>query len=48
MLQVNNSDNGTGLGLSLVKKMCEGMDIDITFSSEVDKGSVFRLTLTSV
>ncbi|ADU66288.1 ATP-binding region ATPase domain protein [Desulfurispirillum indicum S5] len=41
--QLNRFDQGTGLGLGLVKKMCEGMDIRIEIDSEVGRGTTFRL-----
>ncbi|DAB30381.1 MAG TPA: hypothetical protein CFH84_04360, partial [Sulfurimonas sp. UBA12504] len=44
-MQVNSTDNGTGLGLGLVKRMCDDMDIKISFSSIEGEGTVFRLTL---
>lgn len=36
---------GTGLGLSICEKLCELMGGQIEVSSELDKGSVFRVTL---
>lgn len=36
---------GSGLGLSIVKKCLEVLDGDISFESEVDKGTVFRVTI---
>ncbi len=44
-MQVNNTDNGTGLGLGLAKRMCEDMQIKISFISVEDKGTIFRLML---
>jgi PAS domain S-box-containing protein len=44
-MQVSNTDNGTGLGLGLVKRMCDDMDIKISFSSVEGEGTVFRLTV---
>jgi signal transduction histidine kinase len=38
---------GTGLGLSLVQKACDQLGIEITVSSEVNKGSSFTLTFLS-
>lgn len=36
---------GSGLGLSIVKKCIEVLDGDITFESEVDKGTTFHVTV---
>lgn len=44
-IQVDSSDYGTGLGLGLVKRMCDDMRIDINISSQESKGTTFRLTL---
>lgn len=48
-IQVNKSttrDNeGTGIGLSIVKKLMNLMDGDCIVSSELDKGTTFRLIL---
>ena len=44
-MQVNNTDNGTGLGLGLVKRMCDDMDIKISFTSVESEGTIFRLTV---
>ena len=44
-MQVQSTDNGTGLGLGLAKKMCDDMDIKITFSSTQGRGTIFRLIL---
>ena len=41
--QVDAADAGTGLGLVLVKKMCEAMEIDLELESAEGKGSLFRL-----
>lgn len=41
--QVSETDEGTGLGLKLVKDMCEAMNITINVESEKNKGTVFRL-----
>ncbi len=39
---------GTGLGLSIVRRLIEMMDGDISVSSEVGKGSIFKITLRNV
>lgn len=44
-MQVNSTDNGTGLGLGLVKRMCDDMDIKISFTSIESEGTTFRLTV---
>ncbi|MDO8453528.1 MAG: ATP-binding protein, partial [Sulfurimonas sp.] len=44
-MQVNNTDNGTGLGLGLAKKMCDDMKIGISFTSVEGVGTTFRLVL---
>ena len=44
-IQVNNSDNGTGLGLGLAKRMCNDMHILISFTSIEARGTTFRLVL---
>jgi len=38
-------DRGIGIGLHIVKKLCDELDIDISLQSEPDKGTVFRLNL---
>lgn len=47
-MQVNNTDNGTGLGLGLAKKMCNDMNIAISFTSVEGSGTVFRLVLKNL
>ena len=44
-MQVSYSDNGTGLGLGLVKRMCDDMGIGISFSSIEGEGTIFSLVL---
>lgn len=44
-IQVNNTDNGTGLGLGLVKRMCDDMGIEISFTSQENVGTTFRLKI---
>ncbi len=43
--QARASDEGTGLGLKLVKEMCEAMSIKINVESQEDNGTVFKLLL---
>ena len=38
-------DRGIGIGLHIVKKLCDELDIDIKVQSEVGVGSTFALTL---
>lgn len=42
-VQAAEGDEGTGLGLKIVKEMCESMNIDIKLESEVGIGTTFRL-----
>lgn len=42
-MQVESTDSGTGLGLGLVKRMCNDMGIEISFTSIENKGSIFIL-----
>ncbi|MFA6192167.1 MAG: ATP-binding protein [Sulfurimonas sp.] len=44
-MQVNSTDNGTGLGLGLAKKMCDDMGIEISFTSVEGSGTVFHLMI---
>ncbi len=44
-MQVNNIDNGTGLGLGLAKRMCDDMGIGISFTSIEGSGTTFRLII---
>ena len=43
--QVKNTDSGTGLGLGIAKKMCDDMDIEMTFTSIEGSGTIFRLKI---
>ncbi|MFA6195403.1 MAG: CHASE domain-containing protein [Sulfurimonas sp.] len=44
-MQVNSTDNGTGLGLGLAKRMCDDMGVGISFTSVEGSGTVFRLNI---
>lgn len=46
--QAAEGDEGTGLGLKLVKDMCEAMNIKIEFESEEDVGTTFTLSIRRV
>jgi len=41
--QVSEGDEGTGLGLKLVKEMCEAMRIRVLVESDENQGATFRL-----
>ena len=41
-------DRGIGIGLHIVKKLCEELNIDITLQSEVGKGTIFTLNLENI
>lgn len=43
-MQGAECSNGLGLGLSIVKKLCEQMQISIELKSEYKKGSIFTLS----
>ncbi len=43
--QVNKNDKGTGLGLNITHRLCAQMDIELQLTSDVGKGTTFRLTL---
>ena len=36
---------GTGLGLNIVKRYAKIMEAEITFESELNKGSIFRIEI---
>lgn len=44
-MQADSNDSGTGLGLGLVKRMCDDMGIEISFESVENEGTLFRLRL---
>jgi|GEM_PF-1233207 len=44
-IQVTNTDNGTGLGLGLAKRMCDDMGIEILLTSIEGSGTTFRLMI---
>lgn len=46
--QGDESKDGQGIGLALVKAYCESEDIDITIQSEKNKGTCVRLDLSKV
>jgi len=39
--------NGIGLGLSIVKKICERFDANITVNSTIKKGSCFKIEFST-
>ena len=41
-------DRGIGIGLHIVKKLCDELDIDISLQSQPNKGTVFKLNLKSI
>jgi len=45
--RANNAGNaqGTGLGLNIVQNYVELMEGEVTFTSEVGKGTIFNITL---
>lgn len=43
--KLGSFNRGFGLGLALVKKLCDDMDIDISFESKEGVGTTFRLKL---
>lgn len=46
--QVSGTDNGTGLGLGLAKRMCDDMNIKISFTSIEGEGTIFRLAVKKI
>ena len=42
------SERGTGVGLNIVKKLCDELGIKISLNSKVGVGTIFRLDLKSV
>jgi len=45
---VTNTDNGTGLGLGLAKRMCDDMGIEILLTSIEGSGTTFRLMIKKI
>jgi len=43
---VTKKYGGTGLGLSIVKRLVDAMGGDITFESEIEKGTTFEVTIS--
>lgn len=41
-------ERGIGIGLHIVKKLCDELGIDISLESEVDKGTIFYLDLAKI
>ncbi|WP_373035179.1 sensor histidine kinase [Sulfurimonas sp.] len=41
-------DRGIGIGLHIVKKLCDELGINIRVTSEIDKGSIFSLDLSKL
>jgi len=41
-------ERGIGIGLHIVKKLCEELGITITLESEVDSGTIFKLNLHGI
>ena len=42
------NDRGIGIGLHIVKKLCDELDIKVSVKSEIGKGSIFYLDLKSI
>ncbi len=42
------NDRGTGIGLHIVKKLCDELEIDITLKSELNVGTTFYLNLKNL
>jgi len=43
--QLNTNNNGAGLGLSIVSRLCNLLGLDIAVDSTIGKGSTFKLTI---
>jgi len=42
------NENGIGIGLNVVKKLCDSIGISITVESKISKGSIFKLDCSQV
>ena len=42
------NENGIGIGLNVVKKLCDSIGISISVQSEISKGSIFKLNCSEV
>lgn len=43
--QLNSNNNGAGLGLSIVSRLCNLLGLDIAVDSTIGEGSTFKLTI---
>ena len=41
-------ERGIGIGLHIVKKLCEELDVAITLSSKIEVGTLFELSLKNI
>ncbi len=41
-------ERGIGIGLHIVKKLCDELDVDVSVQSEIDKGTTFTLGLKKI